>query len=89
MKNAFHIETIDEYNNFAQHKTLHPLVSVIDFSNFKSTGDTGQKNKNSFTLTFGFYAVFLKEDKNCIIQYGKIITITRKVHWYLLPLIRL
>ena len=47
------------------------MVSVIDFSNFKSTGDAGQKNKNSFTLTFGFYAVFLKEDKNCIIQYGR------------------
>ena len=71
MKTDHHIETTGEYNIFAQHKTLHPLVSMIDFANFKSTAKPGQKKPKVHTLTFGFYAVFLKEDKSCIIRYGR------------------
>ena len=35
MKKVQHIETINEYNLIAQHQTLHPLVSIIDFSKLK------------------------------------------------------
>lgn len=71
MEKAYHIETIIEYNNFAQHQTLHPLASVIDFSKFKSSTKPGHKVPRVLTLSFGFYAIFLKEDKNCIIKYGR------------------
>jgi len=35
MEQVFNFETINEYNAFNNHETLHPLVSVIDFSKAK------------------------------------------------------
>jgi hypothetical protein len=37
MKKVLNINTISEYNAIAEHKTLHPLVSIIDFSRIKPT----------------------------------------------------
>lgn len=67
MKQVFNIETINDYNTLVGYQTLHPLVSVIDFS-------TAQANRNRQVdaISFGFYAVFLKEDKqHCTIRYGR------------------
>lgn len=56
-------ETITEYNNFNNHETLHPLVSVIDFSK----ASPRRLNRTYF----GFYLVILK-DVNCgDLRYGK------------------
>jgi AraC family transcriptional regulator, transcriptional activator of pobA len=66
MKNIVHLETISEYNAVAGIETFHPLVSYIDFSG------TGRIKRNSADgLSLGFYAVFLKQGKNCTIRYGR------------------
>jgi AraC family transcriptional regulator, transcriptional activator of pobA len=67
MKNIVHISTIDEYNRIARQTTLHPLVSVIDFSN----SEPGKRDITIQALTFGFYSVFLKYGKHCNIRYGR------------------
>jgi AraC-like DNA-binding protein len=67
MKKVQKITTINEYNTLAGQPTLHPLVSVIDFSKtsvrkqFVEAGDT----------SFDFYAVYLKQGKQCDIRYGR------------------
>jgi AraC family transcriptional activator of pobA len=67
MKENIRIETIGEYNEGRGQQTLHPLVSVINLNN--SPRRVGPPLAAS--VTFGFYAVFLKQDKNCIIKYGR------------------
>jgi AraC family transcriptional regulator, transcriptional activator of pobA len=67
MKRLVNIETINEYNTLVDYQTLHPLVSVIDFSTV-----TTKRATRVDALSFGFYAVFLKEDKqHCTIRYGR------------------
>lgn len=56
-------DTIKSYNDFNNNPTLHPLVSVLDFS--KAKPRTGPK------MTFGMYAVLLKEVKCGDLAYGK------------------
>lgn len=63
MKQAFNFETVKEYNDFNQHETLHPLVSVIDFS--KANPRTGSR------MTFGLYCVILKDVKCGDLKYGR------------------
>ena len=66
MKQIAHIATINEYNDIVDIETLHPLVSFIDFSKTKP-----KKSKPVEAVSFGFYSIFLKEDKNCKIKYGR------------------
>lgn len=55
--------TIKEYNDFNNHDTLHPLVSVIDFS--MAEVRTGQ------SMSFGLYCLVIK-DVNCgDLKYGR------------------
>lgn len=56
-------ETINDYNVFNNHVTLHPLVSVVDLS--KASPRSGSR------MSFGFYAVFLKDVKCGDIVYGR------------------
>lgn len=56
-------ETVSEYNAFNSNETLHPLVSVIDFS--KAKPRSGSK------MYFGFYTVFLKDVKCGDLIYGR------------------
>lgn len=67
MKTVHHIDTIDDYNAVTDHPTLHPMVSVINFS--KSA--PRQRSDQAQALSFGFYSVFLKNDQNCTIRYGR------------------
>lgn len=65
MKNISRYNNIHDYHSEIGLKTLHPLVSVIDFSTiqFEKPYPDGH--------TFGFYAIFLK-DKNCgDMKYGR------------------
>ncbi len=63
MEEILKFDTVSQYNVFNNHETLHPLVSVIDFSKANP-----RKLRRSY---FGFYAVLLK-DVNCgDIRYGK------------------
>ena len=55
--------TVTEYNDFNNHETLHPLVSVIDFS--KAEIRIGKK------MNFGLYCIFLKDVKCGDLKYGR------------------
>lgn len=59
------IETlsVEQYNKLFGVETLHPLVSVIDFSKTKRC--------ISMRMNLGFYAIFLKELKCGDIRYGR------------------
>lgn len=57
------IETITQYNDMLCVETQHPMVSVINLS------DT--KPMKHMRHTFSFYVVFLKDEKNCDIIYGR------------------
>jgi AraC-like DNA-binding protein len=63
MEQVFNFETISEYNAFNNHPTLHPLVSIIDFSKAKER--TGSK------MNFGLYCVFLKQVNCGDLKYGR------------------
>jgi AraC-like DNA-binding protein len=56
-------DTINDYNDFNNHETLHPLVSIIDFS--KAEIRTGKK------MYFGLYCIFLKDVKCGDLVYGR------------------
>ncbi len=58
-----HIRSVAEYNESLGIETLHPLVSVIDFSKAHPMRHSRH--------TFGFYAVFLKDVKCGDILYGR------------------
>ena len=63
MKEILNFDTVTQYNAFNNHETLHPLVSVIDFSKAKP-----RKLRRSY---FGFYAILLKDVKCGDLRYGK------------------
>ncbi|MES1224095.1 MAG: helix-turn-helix transcriptional regulator [Bacteroidota bacterium] len=56
-------ETINDYNVFNNNETLHPLVSVIDFSK----ADPRQGSK----MYFGFYTIILKDVVCGDLVYGR------------------
>ena len=56
-------ETVSDYNAFNNNETLHPLVSVIDFS--KANPRTGSR------MYFGFYTVILKDVRCGDLMYGR------------------
>ena len=56
-------ETVNDYNVFNRHTTLHPLVSVVDLS--KANPRQGSR------MYFGFYTIFLKDVKCGDLTYGK------------------
>lgn len=63
MNKVVNFETVNDYNKFNNHETLHPLIGVIDFS--KAHKRTGSK------MNFGLYCIFLK-DVNCgDLKYGR------------------
>lgn len=62
-KKFLNIETVTEYNDTLGIVTLHPLVSVIDLSKAKPM--------KHIRHTFSFYTVYLKDEKNCDLLYGR------------------
>ena len=63
MKQAFNFDTVSQYNDFNNHETFHPLVSVLDFS--KAHPRTGSR------MTFGLYCIILKDVKCGDLKYGR------------------
>lgn len=57
------LEHIYQYNDWVGYETLHPLVSVVDFSKCSFTNHARQ--------LYGFYAVFLKDVKCGDMRYGR------------------
>lgn len=62
-KQLLNIETVTQYNDMLGVETLHPLVSVIDLSKARPM--------RHLRHTFSFYVVFLKDEKNCDLLYGR------------------
>jgi AraC-like DNA-binding protein len=63
MNNIRRFETVNDYNAFNNNETLHPLVSVIDFS--KAVPRQGSR------MYFGFYTIILKDVVCGDLMYGK------------------
>lgn len=68
MEKIFRFDTVAEYNALNNHETLHPLVSVIDFSKANPRSWDGQK---TVRIIYGMYCIFLKDFKGCDIKYGR------------------
>ena len=66
-KRCLRFETVAEYNALNNHETLHPLVSVIDFSKAKPWSWPGSK---TIKVNYGLYCIFLKEVKCGDLKYG-------------------
>ncbi|MBC8617098.1 AraC family transcriptional regulator [Parabacteroides faecis] len=63
MDKILELETIHDYHSFIGYETLHPLISVIDFSKVKPLRHARKR--------YGFYAVVLKDVKCGDVRYGK------------------
>jgi AraC-like DNA-binding protein len=63
MEEIRRFDTISQYNAFNNHETLHPLVTVIDFSKAAPRKLT--------RMYFGFYLVLLKDVVCGDLRYGK------------------
>ncbi|MBS1526171.1 MAG: helix-turn-helix transcriptional regulator [Bacteroidetes bacterium] len=63
MEDIRRFETISQYNDFNQHPTLHPLVTVVDLSKANP--------RQHYKMYFGFYIVFLKDIKCGDLVYGR------------------
>lgn len=62
-KPLLNVATVAEYNEMLGVETLHPLVCVIDLSRARPM--------RHMRHTFSFYVVFLKDEKNCDLIYGR------------------
>lgn len=67
MNKVVKFNTISEYNAFNNNETLHPLISVIDFSEADERSWEGEK---SVKIYYGFYCIFLKDIKCGDLRYG-------------------
>jgi AraC family transcriptional regulator, transcriptional activator of pobA len=56
-------DTVSDYNRFHNNDTLHPLVSVVDYSKSEPHG--------FFNMRLGFYAIILKDVKCGEMKYGR------------------
>ncbi len=65
MEGICKFNTIDEYNKIMGVETLHPLVTIIDFSKTSHNGDYPEGH------SFGYYSVFLKDMKCGDMKYGR------------------
>jgi AraC-like DNA-binding protein len=63
MDNIKRFQTVNDYNVFNNHETLHPLVSVIDLSKANP--------RKASNMYFGFYTVFLKQVDCGNLRYGR------------------
>jgi AraC-like DNA-binding protein len=67
MEQVFKFDRVSEYNVLNNHETLHPLVSVIDFSKANPRSWNGEK---TVRINYGLYCIFLKEIKCGDLKYG-------------------
>lgn len=63
MKLVHHFNSISEYNSFNNHETLHPLVSVLDYSKAHP--------RRPSKMNFNIYCIVLKEVKCGDLKYGR------------------
>ena len=64
MKQIVKLDSIDAYHRMYGLVTRHPLVSVIDLKQARIP-------VNHLTMEYGLYAIYLKNNANCSIRYGR------------------
>ena len=64
MEKILELNSVHTYNELYGLETLHPLVSVVNLNQATRDVDT-------IRLRYGLYAIFLKLEKACDIQYGR------------------
>lgn len=64
MDKIIKLDNVDQYNCLYGLETLHPLVGVVDLT--KAT-----RKVNHVQMSYGVYALFLKQAKSCDIKYGR------------------
>ncbi|WP_316739027.1 helix-turn-helix transcriptional regulator [Pedobacter aquatilis] len=62
MEAILKFDSISSYNDFNNHQTLHPLVSIVDLSKASP--------RESRRMAYGFYTIFLKQIKCGDLRYG-------------------
>lgn len=67
MERIFRFDTVAQYNTLNNQATLHPLVSIIDFSKANPRSWGGEKNVR---INYGLYCIFLKDIKCGDLKYG-------------------
>jgi AraC-like DNA-binding protein len=65
MKPILNIQSISDINNFVQHKTKHPLVTVIDFSKMDESMEEGIR------ISCDFYSIMFKNYCANNMKYGR------------------
>ncbi|WON93607.1 MULTISPECIES: helix-turn-helix transcriptional regulator [unclassified Sphingobacterium] len=65
MKPVINIKTISDINKFVQHKTKHPLVTIIDFSKMDDVMEEGMR------ISCDFYSVMFKNYCANNMRYGR------------------
>lgn len=68
MEGIYRFDTVREYNKLNNHETLHPLVSVIDFSKAQPRSWGNQKKVR---INYGLYCIFLKDVRCGDLKYGR------------------
>jgi AraC-like DNA-binding protein len=68
MEKIINFDNINEFNEVNNEKTLHPLVSVVDFSK-ASPRDWG--NAATIRFQYGLYCIYLKDVKCGDLRYGR------------------
>lgn len=58
------LESVDIYNKMYGLETKHPLAAVVDLN-------MATKSVNNIKMNYGIYALFLKNDENCRLKYGR------------------
>lgn len=69
MEKVYKFDAVSEYNNLNSHETLHPLVTVIDFSKSKPWSWPGGDAK-TIKVNYGLYSIVLKESDCGDLKYG-------------------
>lgn len=62
-KDIIKVNSVQQYNDLFGFEIQHPLVSVVEFNSPESI--------KNYCINWGVYAMFLKETKGCVINYGK------------------
>ncbi len=65
MKPIINIQSISDINNFVQHKTKHPLVTVIDF------GKIDERMEEGIRISCDFYSIMFKNYCANNMKYGR------------------
>ncbi|MDE5644376.1 MAG: AraC family transcriptional regulator, partial [Muribaculaceae bacterium] len=58
------LDSIDAYNKLYGLETRHPLLTVLDLKE-------ATRSVNHVLMDYGVYALYLKNDTNCVLRYGR------------------